>query len=154
VRIPLGLWKVGKEVLRHLLRRPVVGIAAAARVPDGRWLLVRRTDTGQWALPGGTLEWGETLRCAIGRELAEEAGVEVLELGALSGVYSLPERDARFHAVTVVVHALVSEPSRPPDNPVEIAEVGLFADSELPTALAHGMSVMLEHARSRSVTWE
>jgi 8-oxo-dGTP diphosphatase len=154
VRIPLGLWKIAKEVLRHLLRRPVVGVAAAARVPDGRWLLVRRTDTGEWALPGGTLEWGETLRHAIGRELAEEAGVEVLELGALSGVYSAPERDARFHAVTVVVHARVSEPLRPPDNPAEIGEVGLFSDAELPARLAHGMTVMLEHARGLRVVWE
>jgi 8-oxo-dGTP diphosphatase len=154
VRIPLGLWKMGKEVLRHLLRRPVVGIAAAARVRDGRWLLVRRTDTGQWALPGGTLEWGETLRQAVARELSEEAGVEVLELGALSGVYSAPERDARFHAVTVVVHALVTEPTRPPENPVEIAEARLFSDAELPAQLAHGMTVMLAHARKQSVVWE
>lgn len=154
MRIPLGLWKIGKEILRHLLRRPVVGVAAAARVPDGRWLLVRRTDTGEWALPGGTLEWGETLRSAVRRELAEEAGVDVLELGGLSGVYSRPERDARFHAVTIVVHALVSEPARAPDNPVEIAEVRLFSDAELPPELAHGMTVMLEQARSGSVSWE
>lgn len=54
----------------------MLGIAAAAQTEDGRWLLIRRGDTGQWALPGGTLEWGETLREAIVRELAEEAGVD------------------------------------------------------------------------------
>jgi len=146
--IPRGALKIVKEIARHLLRRPVVGIAAAARVPDGRWLLVRRTDTGEWALPGGTLEWGEQLRVAIRRELREEAGVELLDLGAVSGIYSDPARDARFHAVTVVVRATVGLPQQPPDNPAEIAEVRLFATDELPPTLAHGMTDMLHHADS------
>src|SRR6188768_3042633 len=126
-----------KEVLRHVLRRPVVGIVAAARTEDGRWLLVRRSDTGKWALPGGTLEWGETFRSAITREVFEETGAEVTALGELLGVYSAPERDPRFHAVTVVVAATVAV--APPGrrdarrdsrgvNPVEITEVRLFDD--------------------------
>lgn len=154
MRIPEGAWSVVKEVARHILRRPVVGIAAAARTRDGRWLLVRRTDTGQWALPGGTLEWGETLRTAIVRELGEEAGVDQVTLGGLSGVYSAPARDARFHAVTIVVHATISEPSRPPENPLEIAEVGLFSDDALPEPLAHAMGDMLQDARQGRLTWE
>lgn len=143
-----------KEAARHLLRRPVVGVAAAARTADGRWLLVRRTDTGEWALPGGTLEWGETLRAALPRELAEEAGVDDVRLGDVSGVYSAPERDLRFHAVTVVVRARVGEPTRPPVNRAEISEVALFTDAELPPSLAHGMTRMLEDARVDGVFWE
>jgi len=154
VRIPKGLWAIVKEVARHVLRRPVVGIAAAARTADGRWLLVRRTDTGEWALPGGTLEWGETLRRAIVRELDEEAGVDVVELGAVSGVYSSPERDLRFHAVTIVVQATVTEPSRPPVNSMEIAEARLFDPSELPEKLAHGMTTMLADAAAGHGHWE
>ncbi len=154
MRIPRGAWTIVKEVARHLLRRPVVGIAAAARTRDGRWLLIRRTDTGEWALPGGTLEWGETLRSGIRRELLEEAGVADAELGNVAGVYSAPERDARFHAVTVVIFATVAEPSQPPENPVEIAEVRLFEDHELPSPLAHGMDLMLENARAGRLFWE
>lgn len=149
-----GYFKVLKEVTRHILRRPVVGIAAAARTEDGRWLLIRRGDTGQWALPGGTLEWGETLRKAIVRELAEEAGVDQVTLGDVLGVYSEPSRDQRFHAVTVVVGAIITAPTRPPDNPVEVLEVRLFGDSEIPTSLAHGMSQMLELARRGDRFWE
>lgn len=154
LRIPVGVWGVVKEAARHILRRPVVGIAAAARTADGRWVLVKRTDTGQWALPGGTLEWGEPLREAIARELAEEAGVEVQELGELTGVYSSPERDLRFHAVTIVVQARVSEPKHPPVNPAEIAEVKLFRTHELPSELAHGMTDMLQNARGSQIIWE
>ena len=143
-----------KEVARHLLRRPVVGIAAAARTEDGRWLLIRRGDTGKWALPGGTLEWGETLRTGILRELAEEAGVDVVSLGEVLGVYSNPDRDPRFHAVTVVVGAVIAAPVRSPDNPVEVLEVGLFHDVDLPLTLGHGMGQMLDLARKGERFWE
>ncbi|MEK7703566.1 MAG: NUDIX hydrolase [Myxococcota bacterium] len=148
VTIPRGIWKIVKEILRHLLRRPVVGVAAAARTADGRWLLVRRRDSGLWALPGGTVEWGETLRACLTRELWEEAGVQLVHLGEIVGVYSRPDRDPRFHAVTVVVHARVSSPHDHPSNPAEIVEVACFADSELPEDLSHGMADMLADARA------
>jgi 8-oxo-dGTP diphosphatase len=132
-----------REATRHVLRHPVVGIAAAARTEDGRWLLIRRRDTGGWALPGGTLEWGETLSLALTRELFEEAGVDLIGSSELFGVYSRPERDYRFHAVTILVTALVSEPRRAPKNPLEISEVRLFAPNDLPPALSMGMTDML-----------
>ncbi len=135
------------EAARHLLRRPVVGVAAAARTRDGRWLLIRRGDTGTWALPGGTLEWGETLAVGLEREMLEEAGVTSLEVERVVGVYSRPDRDPRFHAVTIVVRCTVAEPAQPPKNSMEIQEVGLFAENELPTALAMGMEDMLRDAR-------
>jgi 8-oxo-dGTP diphosphatase len=154
VRIPSGALKIVKEVARHLLRRPVVGIAAAARTADGRWLLIRRGDSGMWALPGGTLEWGEELRPAITREVFEETGAEVLALGELLGVYSAPGRDPRFHAVTIVVGALVGEPKSHDVNPVEISEVRLFGDDELPSETSHGMADMIANARSKTLVWE
>jgi 8-oxo-dGTP diphosphatase len=156
MRIPEGAWKIGKEILRHILRRPVVGICAVARTPDGRVVLVRRTDSGKWALPGGTLEWGETLRASVARELWEEAGVRVRALGELAGVYSDPARDPRFHAVTVVVHVAVGAPEARPDNALEIAEVALFNADALPAAgeLSHGMADMLAGAFSAGTRWE
>jgi 8-oxo-dGTP diphosphatase len=149
-----GWWRLLKEVGRHVLRRPVVGVALAARVADGRWLLIRRRDSGAWALPGGTLEWGETLRAAAEREVMEEAGARVIDWGEVVGVYSLPERDPRFHAVTVVVEATLAMPERAPLNPAEIIEVGLFAESELPAPLSHGMNDMLKDAVSGRRRWE
>lgn len=145
--LPKSVVLLGKEILRHLLRRPVVGIAAAARTDDGRWLLVRRADTGTWALPGGTLEWGETLRATLLRELDEEAGVAEAEITGLVGVYSRPDRDPRFHAVTIVARARIAEPVRPPKNPLEIREARLFREDELPPSLAMGMDEMFTAAR-------
>jgi 8-oxo-dGTP diphosphatase len=137
-----------------VLRRPVVGITALARVHDGRCVLIRRKDTGDWALPGGTVEWGETLASCIRRELMEEAGVEVIALDDLLGVYSRPERDFRFHAVTVVVRAKVTLPLIAPKNPLEIMEVGLFEVDALPPTLSHQMTDMLSNGLTGKVTWE
>lgn len=145
--IPRSVMTIVKEAARHILRRPVVGIAAAGRTADGRWLLIRRADTGTWALPGGTLEWGETLRVGLARELAEEAGVDVAELDRVVGVYSRPDRDPRFHAVTVVVTAKIEPPVRPPSNPLEILEARLFADDEIPKDLGMSMTDLFEAAR-------
>jgi 8-oxo-dGTP diphosphatase len=138
-----------KEVLRHALRRPVVGAAAAATTPEGKWLLVRRADTGEWALPGGTLDWGETLRDCLVREMHEEAGVDSCELGPLVGVFSRPDRDPRFHGVTVVVACKVGRVVRPPVNPLEILDVRSFATAELPPTLGMGMTDMLAAAIAR-----
>jgi 8-oxo-dGTP diphosphatase len=145
-RLVRGAFVLVKEIAKHVLHRPVVGIVAAARTADGRWLLVRRTDTGEWALPGGTLEWGETLRDCLAREMLEEAGVERCEIGSLAGVFSRPDRDPRFHGVTVVVRCRIEPPARLPTNPLEIHEVRLFAPSELPAELAMGMEDMVAAA--------
>jgi 8-oxo-dGTP diphosphatase len=131
-----------------LIRRPVVGVAVAARTEDGQWLLVRRADTGTWALPGGTVEWGETLRSTAVRELLEEAGVSDGKLGSVVGVYSRPDRDIRFHAVTIVVSATIEAPKGEPKNRLEIREARLFREEELPSPLAMGMDDMLAAARA------
>ena len=136
------------EISRHLLRRPVVGICAIARTPDGEIVLIRRGDTGEWCLPGGTLEWGETLGTAIVREVFEETGYEVTSVGKVTGVYSRPDRDLRFHAVTVCVEATVVKPaaSSGPVNQLEIRDVRAFAERELPETLSMGMTDALRDA--------
>lgn len=141
--LPKGVLGVMKEAARHLLRRPVIGSVVCGRTKDGRYLLIRRGDTGTWAFPGGTLEWGETFRESLRRELEEEAGVVDCEVVRLGGVFSRPDRDPRFHAVTVLVEAIVGEPVKPPANPVEILEAKLFREDELPAELAMHMNDLL-----------
>jgi 8-oxo-dGTP diphosphatase len=87
----------------------------------------------------------------VGRD-AEEAGVDRCEIVRLAGVYSRPDRDPRFHAVTVVVECEIDEPVRAPDNPLEISEVGLFSLDALPRPLAMGMQDMLDHVLDRAIT--
>jgi len=144
--LPRSVLGIVREVGRHLLRRPVVGLAVAAHTDDGRWLLIRRADTGTWALPGGTVEWGETLRTTFDRELEEEGGVTGATFERVVGVYSRPDRDPRFHAVTVLVNARIDPPTGSPLNPLEIREARLFGVDELPRGLAMQMDDMLAAA--------
>jgi 8-oxo-dGTP diphosphatase len=144
--LPKAILDIGKEAARHILKRPVIGICAAGHTDDDQWLLIRRGDTGTWALPGGTLEWGETLRVGLARELDEEAGVVQAEIERVVGIYSRPDRDPRFHAVTIVVTAKIGRPVRPPKNPLEIREAKLFARADLPKDLPMGMADYLTAA--------
>jgi len=64
---------------REYPERPVVGIGGVV-IEDGRALLIRRGSEplrGQWSIPGGTLEIGESLQAGVARELQEETGLEV-----------------------------------------------------------------------------
>jgi 8-oxo-dGTP pyrophosphatase MutT (NUDIX family) len=62
---------------------------AAVRDITGRMLLVRRCDTGDWELPGGHVDPGESASDAAVRETAEESGITV-ELTGLAGIYTDP----------------------------------------------------------------
>ncbi len=60
---------------------PLMLVSAAAIVHrDGRVLLMRRSDTGDWSYHGGSIELGETLEEAASRELLEESGLTAREL--------------------------------------------------------------------------
>lgn len=65
-------------------------------------LIKRKNDPykGSWALPGGFVEYGETVESAVLREVKEETGLEV-DLITMVGIYSDPDRDPRGHTVTI-----------------------------------------------------
>jgi 8-oxo-dGTP diphosphatase len=70
---------------------------------DGSVLLVRRRNppfAGAYALPGGFVDYGETVEAAAAREVQEETGL-VVAVERLVGVYSDPARDPRGHMVSV-----------------------------------------------------
>ena len=68
------------------VRRPELAVGAIA-VDDGALLLIRRgrgPGLGRWSLPGGRVEWGETMAQALVREVLEETGIECI-VGELVG---------------------------------------------------------------------
>jgi len=81
----------------------------------GRVLLIRRKNEpfkGEYALPGGFVDVGETVEEACRREVFEEAGLSVGAL-RLVGVYSDPKRDPRGHTVSVVYATVMSDGTTP-----------------------------------------
>ena len=87
---------------------PKLTVDVVIPAEEGVVLIRRRSEPfeGQWALPGGFVEVGETVEEAAVREVAEETGLAV-ELSRLVGVYSEPDRDPRGHNVSVVFLAVV-----------------------------------------------
>lgn len=79
--------------LRQLIgHRPILMVGAAILVLDSadRLLMLKRSDSGCWGLPGGATEPGEKVEIAAMRETFEEAGIEIGEM-SLFGVFSGPE---------------------------------------------------------------
>ena len=86
--------------------RPYVGVGAVI-VDGGNVLIVKRKYdplAGQWSLPGGGVELGETLEDSIVREMREETGLEI-EVGPVIEVFDRITRDddgeVRYHFVLV-----------------------------------------------------
>ena len=86
------------------MARPVCPPVAAdviVEVGDRIVLIQRKNFPPGWAIPGGFVDFGETVDRAAIREVREEVSLEV-ELRTLLGVYSRPDRDPRGQTVTVV----------------------------------------------------
>lgn len=103
---------------------------------DGIYLIRRANDPfeGEWALPGGFVEVGETVENAAVREVEEETGLEV-EIERLVGVYSDPERDPRGHNVSVVFLARIA--GGEPEAATDAAEVAVLDPGSVELAFDH-----------------
>lgn len=140
-------WQFMQTVLGLIFRHPLVGVVIIPILQDGSIVLVRRRDSQQWALPGGMVDWGENVSSALHRELKEETGLEVVDLGRMVGVYSDPDRDPRLHSICVAIEAQVQGVFQIGDQR-EICEIQSFSPSQIPyDQLAH------DHGRQLRDYW-
>jgi len=125
----------GYVLSRH--RNPVPTVDIIIEIPDWGLVLIQRAKPPLgWALPGGYVEYGESLEDAARREAREEISLEVFLLGQLH-TYSAPQRDPRQHNIsTVFVAWAQGEPQAADDA----RSLGIFVPESLPRDLAfdHG----------------
>lgn len=85
----------------HFIHCPKLTVDMIVRKGDSILLIERKNEPYGWALPGGFVDYGETVENAAVRELAEETGIYAENIEML-GVFSDPLRDKRGHTVSVV----------------------------------------------------
>ena len=125
----------GSEVLRY--RNPFPTVDIIIRIDDRIVLIERRNPPAGWALPGGFVDYGESLEAAAIREAREETGLELDKLRQFRA-YSAPDRDPRQHNISMVFTAVGSGQLKAGDD---AAAVKLFSLSALPEPLC------FDHAR-------
>lgn len=127
--------------------------AAAAILRDdaGHVLLIHRSDTGAWSLPGGMMEPGERIEDCLLREVREETGLEVEPL-RLVGLYSDPAHahvtypngdEVQFVSAAFECRVVGGHPCADGDESLEVA---YFAPDALPQALLAAHRVRIEDA--------
>ncbi len=107
-------------------------------------LIQRQNPPLGWALPGGFVDYGESLEQAAMREAGEETGLAV-ELIALLGAYSDAERDPRQHNLSAVFVARARGRARAGSG---AAGAGVFDPYDPPRPLCFDHDLILEHYRA------
>src|SRR5512137_3174727 len=122
---------------------PTVDIVIEVERDDGRpgiVLIERKNPPYGWALPGGFVDYGESLEEAAIREAKEETSLDV-ELIRQFHTYSDPGRDPRHHTITTVYIAKGKGIAQARDDALEI---GIFTSSTLPAEIAFDHRTILE----------
>lgn len=120
----------GKVVEKYRNPYPTVDIIIERE--GGIVLIQRKNPPYGWAIPGGFVDYGESLEAAAIREAREETSLNVVLVSQL-GAYSDPERDPRQHTISVVFLARASGQPTASDDALDIA---IFDRKSLPEPLA------------------
>ena len=123
----------GKNIDCH--KNPIPTVDIIIEVDTGIVLVERKNAPHGWALPGGFVDYGESLEKAAIREAREETGLDVTLLRQFHS-YSDPGRDPRLHTISTV---FIASASGSPEGGDDAASAKIFTEADLPElAFDHG----------------
>lgn len=117
----------------ELFKNPLPTVDIIIEMDEGGIVLIhRKNEPRKWALPGGFVDYGETLEAAAAREAKEETSIDVTSLRQFHA-YSDPARDERSHNISVVFTAKGEGEFEAADD---ADDIGIFTRDNLPADLA------------------
>ncbi|AJF06070.1 NUDIX domain-containing protein [Geoalkalibacter subterraneus] len=126
-------------------RNPFPTVDIIIRIDDQIVLIERANEPRGWALPGGFVDYGESLETAAEREALEETGLKVENLRQFRA-YSDPQRDPRQHNISFV---FIADAQGTPYGGDDAARARLFSLDDLPAPLCFDHAQILEDYRKR-----
>ena len=128
------------KIMEQKQRTPVLTVDAIIETEGGIILIKRKNPPSGWAIPGGFVDYGESLEDAVRREAKEETRLDI-KLIRQFHTYSDPKRDPRHHTVsTIFIAAAAGKPKAGDDA----REVGIFNKDNLPEDIAFDHRQILE----------
>ncbi len=121
-------------------RNPLLTVDAIIEIDNGIILIKRKNPPAGWAIPGGFVDYGETLEEAAIREMKEETSLDI-NLGRQFHTYSNPDRDPRHHTVSTIFIATATGNPEAVDDAIDI---GIFTKDNLPEDIAFDHRQILE----------
>ena len=131
--------RCGEEIETY--RNPLPTVDVIIEIESKGIVLIRRKNPPYgWAIPGGFVDYGESLEEAARREAKEETNLDVRGLRQLH-TYSDPRRDPRHHSISTVY---VAEATGFPRAKDDALDVGVFTESTLPDEIAFDHRAILD----------
>ncbi|MFH7326880.1 NUDIX domain-containing protein [Desulfurivibrio sp. C05AmB] len=128
-------------------RNPVPTVDIIIELAGGIVLIQRKNPPPGWALPGGFVDYGESLEEAAVREAREETGLEIRLLRQFH-TYSDPGRDPRLHTIsTVFVASAQGEPKAGDDA----ARAAVFTRADLPPLAFDHAAILADYFRQKDI---
>ena len=131
-----GVIKYLEHVLYKLQNGQFSTVDAIIEINGGIILIKRKNPPFGWALPGGFVDYGESLETAVVREAKEETGVDFIEVKQFHA-YSDPKRDPRFHTIATVFIGKAKGSPKAGDDAAELKIVKLEEIGKLNLAFDH-----------------
>lgn len=120
------------EIMKKQYRNPLPTVDIIIEIHNGIILIERVNPPYGWALPGGFVDYGESLEDSAVREAKEETSLDVT-LQEQFHCYSDPDRDPRHHTVTTV---FIAEASGTPKAADDARHLEIFTEDNLPEPIA------------------